>query len=232
MDQTYETILSKEFGCQPAHAANIIKLIDDGNTIPFIARYRKESHGAMDDQKLRELAERLQYLRNLDKRKKEILDAIEIQGKLTEEIAGAISAAQTLAAVEDIYRPYKPKRRTRATVAREQGLEPLAQWLLAQAPDAGDPLEAAAAYIDEEKGLPDAESCLGGARDILAEDFSDDASIRAKLRPIMLREGLLRSAIAGEGNPVYEQYYDFEEPVRKIPPYRVLAINRGRRKGR
>ena len=227
MSFSYENILSKEFSCQPTHAANIIKLVDEGNTIPFIARYRKELHGAMDDQKLRELADRLSYLRNLDKRKQEVRESIEAQGKMTEELEAAIEAAVTLAAVEDIYRPYKQKRRTRATVAREQGLEPLAQWLLAQTHDKEQPLEKAAAYIDEEKGLPDAESCLRGACDILAEDFSDDASIRAKLRPLLNREAVIRSEKIGEGNHVYELYYDFEEPVRKIPHHRVLAINRG-----
>ena len=224
---TYEEILSKEFDCRPVFAGNVIKLIDDGNTIPFIARYRKELHGAMDDQKLRELADRLQYLRNLDKRKQEVLDSIEAQGKLTEELAAAINAAQTLAVVEDLYRPHKQKRRTRATVAREQGLEPLAEWLLAQSPGGEQPLEKAAAFVDEEKGLANAESCLSGACDILAEDFSDDAALRAKLRPLLFREGGLRSEKAGEGAPVYELYYDFEEPVRRIPHHRVLAINRG-----
>ena len=224
---SYESILSKEFNCQPLHVGNIIKLIDDGNTIPFIARYRKEMHGAMDDQKLRELADRLQYLRNLDKRKLEVRDSIEAQGKQTEELAAAIEAAQTLAAIEDIYRPYKQKRRTRATIAREQGLEPLAQWLLEQTLGDCHPLDRAIAFINEEKGLQDAASCLNGACDILAEDFSDDASLRAKLRPLLFREGVLCSEKAGEGDLVYELYYDFEEPVRRIQHHRVLAINRG-----
>jgi len=228
---SYESILSSEFKCQPLHVGNVIKLIDEGNTIPFIARYRKELHGAMDDQKLRELAERLQYLRNLDKRKQEVRDSIESQGKLTDELIAAIDAAQTLAAVEDIYRPYKQKRRTRATVAREQGLEPLAEWLLAQAMNSEPPLDKAAAFIDEEKGIADAESCLAGACDILAEDFSDDAAIRTKIRPLLFREAVLRSEKAGEGNPVYQQYYDFEEPVNRIQHHRILAINRGEKEG-
>jgi len=181
----------------------------------------------MDDQKLREFADRLSYLRNLDKRKAEVRESIEAQGKLTEELAAAIEAAQTLAAVEDIYRPYKQKRRTRATIAREQGLEPLAQWLLAQTREAEQPLEKAAAFIDEEKGLPDAESCLNGACDILAEDFSDDASLRGKLRPLLTRDCIICSEKTGESDPVYEQYFDYGEPVRKIPHHRVLAINRG-----
>jgi len=224
---SYENILSKEFSCRPEHAGNIVKLIDEGNTIPFIARYRKEQHGAMDDQKLRELADRLSYLRNLDKRKSEVVESISSQGKMTEELSAAIEAAQTLAAVEDIYRPYKQKRRTRATIAREQGLEPLAQWLLAQT--CGDELPGAKAkaFIDAEKGLPDAESCLNGACDILAEDFSDDASLRVRLRPLLYRDGVLCSEKINEGGLVYEQYFDYEEPVRKIPHHRVLAINRG-----
>ena len=240
---SYAKILAGEFGCGAEHAGNVIRLIDDGNTIPFIARYRKEQHGAMDDQKLRELADRLQYLRNLDKRKQEVSGAIEAQGKMTEELAAAIESAGTLAAVEDIYRPYKQKRRTRATVAREQGLEPLAGWLMAQcgaseysgysAPETeqGDgaalPAVVAAAFIDGEKGLPDAESCLAGACDILAEDFSDDASLRAVLRPLLFKEGIICAEKSGEGAPVYEQYYEYEEAARRIQHHRVLAINRG-----
>jgi len=228
---SYESILAGEFKCQQIYVANIIKLIDEGNTIPFIARYRKELHGAMDDQKLRELADRLQYLRNLDKRKQEVRDSIESQGKLTDELIAAIEAAQTLAAVEDIYRPYKQKRRTRATVAREQGLEPLAEWLLSQTQSNESPLDKAAEFIDEEKGVADAESCLSGACDILAEDFSDDATLRAKIRPLLFKECILCSEKAGEGNPVYQQYYDFEEPINKIQHHRILAINRGEKEG-
>ena len=228
---SYENILAKEFNCQPTHVGNVIALIDEGNTIPFIARYRKELHGAMDDQKLRELADRLQYLRNLDKRKQEVRDSIESQGKLTDELIEAIEAAQTLSAVEDIYRPYKQKRRTRATVAREQGLEPLAEWLLAQAMDSEDPLKKAEAFIDEEKGVADVEACLAGACDILAEDFSDDANLRTKLRPLLFRECVLCSEKAGEGDPVYQQYYEFEEPVNRIQHHRILAINRGEKEG-
>ena len=226
IDNAHTGILSKELSCSPMHAANIIALLDEGNTIPFIARYRKEQHGAMDDQKLREFADRLQYLRNLDKRKQEVLDSIESQGKLTDELRLAIEAAQTLAAVEDIYRPYKQKRRTRATVAREQGLEPLAELLLRQEPGAS-PLEAAEAYVDEEKGLPDAESCLRGACDILAEDFSDSAALRVKLRPMLYREGVICSEKSGDGAPVYEHYYEFREPVNRIKNHHILAINRG-----
>ena len=201
-------------------------MLDEGNTIPFIARYRKEQHGAMDDQKLRELADRLQYLRNLDKRKQEVLESIESQGKLTDELRAAIETAQTLSAVEDIYRPYKQKRRTRATIAREQGLEPLAGWLLTQQPGIS-PLDTAGQYIDEEKGLPDAESCLSGACDILAEDFSDSAALRTKLRPLLYKESALQSEKSGDGDQVYEHYYSFAEPVNRIKNHHILAINRG-----
>jgi len=224
---TYESVLAKEFSSRPEHVKNVISLIDEGNTIPFIARYRKELHGAMDDQKLRELSDRLQYLRNLDKRKQEVTDSIESQGKLTEELIEAIAAAQTLSALEDIYRPYKQKRRTRATVAREQGLEPLAEWLIAQHQNSEDPLEKAAAFIDEEKGVPDAESCINGACDILAEDFANDAYLRNRLRPILFNDSSIQTEKTKEGNPVFEMYYDFKEPVRKIAHHRVLAINRG-----
>jgi uncharacterized protein len=227
----YGTVLSGELGVRQEHVENVITLIDDGNTIPFIARYRKELHGAMDDQLLRKLADRLQYLRNLDKRKQEVRDSIEAQGKLTDELVEAIEAAQTLAAVEDIYRPYKQKRRTRATVAREQGLEPLADWLFSQTKSDESPLDVAAKYINEEKGITDAESCLAGACDILAENFSDDAAIRAKLRPLLFNEGIIRSEKTGEGNPVYQQYYEFEEPLKRIQHHRVLAINRGEKEG-
>ena len=231
MALSYEQILSKEFNCQPVHVGNVIGLIDEGNTIPFIARYRKELHGAMDDQKLRELADRLQYLRNLDKRKQEVLESIDSQGKLTEELVAAIEAAQTLAAVEDIYRPYKQKRRTRATVAREQGLEPLAEWLLSQEQSKVSPLDKAEPFINEEKGIPDAESCLAGACDILAEDFSDDAALRTKIKPLLYRDGIICSEKVGEGDPVYQQYYEFEEPINRIQHHRVLAINRGEKEG-
>ena len=227
MSYTYESILAKEFTCSQTHVENVIKLIDEGNTIPFIARYRKELHGAMDDQKLRELADRLAYLRNLDKRKEEVLASIESQDKLTPELSEAIANAQTLAAVEDIYRPYKQKRRTRATVAREQGLEPLALWLLAQSSGCEDPLVYAQSFVDEEKGIADAQSCLSGACDILAEDFSDDAALRTKLRPLLMRGCLIKTEKNKEGNPIFEMYYDFEEPVSKIAHHRVLAINRG-----
>jgi len=219
----YTKVLAGEFSCQPKYVNNIIELIDEGNTIPFIARYRKELHGAMDDQKLRELSERLQYLRSLDKRKQEVIDSITAQGKMTDELYAAIDAAQILAVVEDLYRPYKQKRRTRATIARERGLEPLAEWLLEQNPD--DPEQMAETFIGED--VPDIEAALNGACDILAENFSDDAALRAKIRPVMYREGTVISKKSGSSDPVYSQYFDYEEPVNRIARHRILAINRG-----
>ena len=223
MPLDYTKVLAKEFACRPEHAENVVELIDGGNTIPFIARYRKELHGAMDDQKLRALSERLQYLRALDKRKQEVIDSITAQGKMTEELYAAIDAAQILAVVEDLYRPYKQKRRTRATIARENGLEPLADWLIEQTPD--DPAQMAEMFLGE--NVPDVESALNGACDILAENFSDDAALRAKLRPVMYREGVMVSKKSGESDPLYAQYFDYEEPVNRIARHRVLALNRG-----
>ena len=222
------SILSQEFDVNPAIAERIVALIDEGNTIPFIARYRKEQTGAMDDQKLREMSERLEYLRNLDKRREAIEHAIEEQGKLTDEIRAKLTACQTLSALEDIYRPYKPKRRTRAMIAREKGVEPLARAIMAQR--RGDvPEQLAGAYISEEKGVPDAETAIQLAQDILAEEISDDANIRQKLRELIKRQGMLRSAAAKEGDSVYAQYYDYKEPVSRAADHRILALNRGER---
>ena len=222
------SILSQEFDVNPAIAERIVALIDEGNTIPFIARYRKEQTGAMDDQKLREMSERLEYLRNLDKRREAIEHAIEEQGKLTDELRAKLTACQTLSALEDIYRPYKPKRRTRAMIAREKGVEPLARAIMAQR--RGDvPEQLAGAYISEEKGVPDAETAIQLAQDILAEEISDDANIRQKLRELIKRQGMLRSAAAKEGDSVYAQYYDYKEPVSRAADHRILALNRGER---
>ena len=185
--ETMMQILARELGRSQRHVENVVSLLDEGNTIPFIARYRKELHGSMDDTTLRALEERLQYLRNLEKRREEIKSAIEGQGKLTDELSAAIDAAATLSEAEDLYRPYKQKRRTRATAAREKGLEPLAALLYAQRPDCPDPLEAAAGYIDPEKGVETAEDALQGASDIIAEDISDDAGVRRVLRTYMLQ---------------------------------------------
>ncbi|WP_294755626.1 Tex family protein [uncultured Flavonifractor sp.] len=224
-------ILAKELDKSPEHVENVVRLIDEGNTIPFIARYRKELHGAMDDTALRTLADRLQYLRNLGKRREEVKSAIEGQGKLTEELSAAIDAAATLAEVEDLYRPYKPKRRTRATVAREKGLEPLAQLLYAQEKDGPAPEEAAGDYVDAEKGVESVEDALQGAGDIIAEWISDDADIRKGLRELVWRKGYLVSAAAAKEpeDTVYRLYYDFKSPLNRAMGHQVLAINRGER---
>ena len=224
-------ILAKELDKSPEHVENVVRLIDEGNTIPFIARYRKELHGAMDDTALRTLADRLQYLRNLGKRREEVKSAIEGQGKLTEELSAAIDAAATLAEVEDLYRPYKPKRRTRATVAREKGLEPLAQLLYAQEKDGPAPEAAAGDYVDAGKGVESAEDALQGAGDIIAEWISDDADIRKGLRELVWRKGWLVSAAAAKEpeDTVYRLYYDFKSPLNRAMGHQVLAINRGER---
>ena len=219
--------LAKELDKQSQHVANVVRLLDEGNTIPFIARYRKELHGAMDDTSLRTLEERLNYLRGLQERRDAVKKSIEEQGKLTEELAAAIDAAQTLAEVEDLYRPYKQKRRTRATVAREKGLAPLADLLFAQAPDCPDPMTEAAKYIDPEKGVETAEDALAGASDIIAEQISDDADLRKKLRELLMKNGLLRSAAATDEDTVYRLYYDFAQSLSRLQGHQILAINRG-----
>lgn len=221
--------LTSEFHLQPWQVENVVKLTDEGNTIPFIARYRKEAHGTLDDQVLREIAERLEYLRNLDKRREEVRASIEGQEKLTEEIAAALSKAVTLAEIEDIYRPFRPKRRTRASIAREKGLEPLAQAIFEQRPDSGEPLVLAQTFLDPEKSVETAEDALQGALDIIAEDLSDDANIRRRLRNLFTVCGVVHSKAAREEDSVYAPYYDFSAPVEKIAGYQVLAIDRGER---
>ncbi len=223
----FSAILSQEFGIAKTFIDNIIALIDEGNTIPFIARYRKEKTGSCDDQVLRELADRLEYLRGLQKRREEILSSIEEQGKLTEELAEQIGSAQTLARLQDIYRPYKQKRRTRATIAKERGLEPLAQAILAQDLKSGSVEELAAPYVDAEKEVPTVQDAIAGACDIIAEEVSDSAQGRQLLREYYKKNALLKSAAAAEQESVYSMYYDYAEPVSKIPSHRVLAINRG-----
>ncbi|NCB62475.1 MAG: RNA-binding transcriptional accessory protein [Clostridia bacterium] len=224
-------IISKELGKNPAHVENVVNLIDEGNTIPFIARYRKELHGAMDDTALRALFDRLTYLRSLQKRREEVQSSIEGQGKLTEELSAAINAAATLAEVEDLYRPYKQKRRTRATIAREKGLEPLAELIFKQEKDCPDPLAEAGKYIDAEKGVETAEDALAGALDIIAETVSDDAAIRKELRELFRSKGTLVSCAAAKEpeDTVYRLYYDFHTPVSKAQGHQILAINRGER---
>ena len=224
-------LLARELDKPLRHVENVIALLDEGNTIPFIARYRKELHGAMDDTALRKLEDRLRYLRNLAKRREEVLAAIDGQGKLTDELTAAIENAATLAEVEDLYRPYKQKRRTRATVAREKGLAPLAELLLAQAADCPNPAEAAAGYIDPEKGVETVADALQGANDIIAEIISDDAAIRKTLRGLLMRQGRLKSAAAKEEDSVYRLYYDFEQTLPKLAGHQVLAIDRGEKEG-
>ena len=205
--------LAQELDKNPQHVENVVRLLDEGNTIPFIARYRKELHGAMDDTALRTLEERLQYLRGLEERREAVKKSIESQGKLTEELSAAIDQAQTLAEVEDLYRPYKQKRRTRATVAREKGLEPLAQLLFAQERNCPRPEEAAQNFIAPDKGVETIADALGGAHDIVAEWISDDAAIRKALREYTLRQGKLVSKAATEEDTVYRLYYDFEQSI-------------------
>ena len=229
--QTIAELLAQELGASPVHVQNVIDLLDQGNTIPFIARYRKELHGSMDDTLLRKLEDRLTYLRNLEQRRQEVKSAIEGQEKLTPELAAAIDSARTLAEVEDLYRPYKQKRRTRATVAREKGLAPLAELLLAQRRDCPDPMQAAQGFIDPEKGVETAADALQGANDIVAELLSDDAAIRKTLRELLRRQGRLRSLATGEEDSVYRLYYDFEQPLPKLAGHQILAINRGEKEG-
>ena len=208
--------LAAELGKDPRHVENVVHLLDEGNTIPFIARYRKELHGAMDDTSLRTLEERLQYLRGLEERREAVKKSIDEQGKLTDELTAAIDSAKTLAEVEDLYRPYKQKRRTRATMAKEKGLEPLAALLFAQERDCPRPEEAARDFVDPEKGVETVEDALQGASDIIAEQISDDAAIRKSLRALISRQGQLVSRAATEDDSVYRLYYDFTQSVARL----------------
>ena len=226
MDSMIEQ-LAKELSLRPSQVNAAVELLDAGNTIPFIARYRKEATGSLDDQVLRQLSENLERLRNLQKRRDEIQKALGEQGVLTDAIREKIANAATLSELEDIYRPFRPKRRTRASVAKERGLMPLATWLIRQ-PD-GDPLEKAKAFVNPEKEVSDAESALSGARDIIAEAISDEASLRKTLRAILTREGVVVTEAAKEEDSVYSNYYAYREPVRSIAAHRILAINRGER---
>ena len=225
------TILAKELGKSEIHVQNVVNMIDEGNTIPFIARYRKELHGTMDDTTLRELADRLTYLRNLQARRDEVKKTIATQDKLTDALSAQLDKAQTLAEVEDLYRPYKQKRRTRATIAKDKGLEPLAMTLLEQRRDLPEIETLAAGYIDAEKGVEIADDALAGASDIIAEIVSDSAEIRRHLRELTLRIGLLRSAAAKEEDSVYRLYYEFTQPLSRLQGHQVLAINRGEKEG-
>lgn len=223
--------LAQELNVNEKYVENVVQLLDEGNTIPFIARYRKELHGAMDDTILRTLEERLQYLRNLEERRAAVKKSIVDQGKLTEELAAAIDSAKTLAEVEDLYRPYKQKRRTRATVAREKGLEPLAALLFAQERDCPRPEDAAREFLAPEKSVDTVTDALQGASDIIAEQISDDADIRKALRGLLSRQGRLACCAATEEDSVYRLYYDFEQALSRLQGHQILAINRGEKEG-
>ena len=224
----YAKQIAEQFGTKEIYIKNIIDLLDEGNTIPFIARYRKEMHGTMDDQKIREIADRLQYLRGLDARREEVKNLITEQGNMTEEIALALDKATILAEIEDIYRPFKPKRKTRASVAKEKGLEPLAEEIINNQSGAFDLEAAAAQYIDTEKGVENTEQAVAGAMDIIAESISDNADIRRRIRNIIRLNGFLCSQSAKDSaESVYEMYYNYREPITRVAGHRVLAINRG-----
>jgi len=228
--QSIVEILARELGQKQQYIENVINLIDEGNTIPFIARYRKEMHGAMDDTTLRNLETRLTYLRNLQQRRDEVKKSIENQGKLTEELSAAIDNAATMTEVEDLYRPYRQKRRTRGSIAREKGLDPLAQAIFAQ--DGQDIEALAKTFLDEEKGVVSAEDAIAGACDIIAENLSDDAEIRKNLRGLIARRGsLVSKADDPEADTVYKLYYDFNQSIARLLDHQILAINRGEKEG-
>ena len=229
--ESINQILARELNRDQSHIDNVIQLLDEGNTIPFIARYRKELHGAMDDTALRTLAERLEYLRSLQERRETVKKSIGEQGKMTEELSEAIDNAATLAALEDLYRPYKQKRRTRATAAKEKGLEPLALRLFAQENGCPAPEELAAEFIDPEKGVETVEDALAGASDIVAEMLSDDAEIRKLLRDFIGRNAALESTAAVEEDSVYRLYYEFSQRIDRLQGHQILAINRGEKEG-
>lgn len=229
--ETQIQLLAKEFNQNETHVKNVVDLIDEGYTIPFIARYRKEMHGAMDDTTLRDLSDRLTYLRNLAERREEIKKAILSLDKLTDELNRQIDEAKTLAVLEDLYRPYKQKRRTRATIAKEKGLEPLANQIFEQGKELPAPEVLAAQFIDPEKGVNTVEEALAGASDIIAEVISDDASIRAKLRDVIAKNAKVGSIAAKEEDSVYRLYYQFDQPMNKLQSHQILAINRGEKEG-
>ncbi|HFE53868.1 MAG TPA: RNA-binding transcriptional accessory protein, partial [Bacteroidetes bacterium] len=226
------TLIAEELGLRWIQVKNTVELLDEGNTVPFIARYRKERTGSLDEEEIRAIEDRIRYLRSLEERKAAVLRSIEEQGKLTPELAEKIKAATKLQEVEDLYLPFRPKRRTRATIAKERGLEPLAQLILEQKIEEGDPLELAQPFVDPEKDVPDAETALAGARDIVAEVVSDDAEVRKIAREMTTAEGVLTSEAKNpDALGVYEMYAEYSEPVRHVPPHRILAINRGEREG-
>ena len=227
----YSQILAKEFNIKEQYATNIISLLDEGNTIPFIARYRKEMHGSMDDQLIREFSEKLEYLRNLDKRREEIRNLINEQEKLTDEISVSLDKAVTLSELEDIYRPFKPKRKTRASIAKEKGLEPLAIEILLQ-DSKFNPNKSAEKYVNAEKGVESVEDAINGAKDIIAEQISDNSKIRKTIRKMLNNYGTVVSVASDKDkDSVYRSYYEYSEPVKKIADHRLLAINRGEKDG-
>ncbi|MCI8554849.1 MAG: RNA-binding transcriptional accessory protein, partial [Clostridiales bacterium] len=219
--------LANEFHLKEEHVQNVIRLVDDGNTIPFIARYRKEMTGSLDDQVLRELCDRLDYLRRMEEQREKVRAAIEEQGQLTGELAAALASAQTLTEIEDLYRPFRPKRRTRASAAREKGLQPLADALYAQLEEGPAPETLAAPYINTEKGLESADEALAGAADILAEQVADDPGGRRRLRVVCLANGWLTARAADSEPGVYAPYAEYREPLSRAPGHRILAVNRG-----
>jgi uncharacterized protein len=229
-EQDFYQIIAKEMNLRTIQVVNTVELLDGGNTVPFIARYRKEATGKLDEEQIRAIEERVRYLRMLEERKVTILKSIEEQGKLTSELEAKIKATMKLQELEDLYLPYKPKKRTRAIIARERGLEPLAEIILQQEMELGNPLKFAAQFVDLEKEVPDAEAALAGARDIVAEVISDDAEVRMAIRERTRKEGIIISEVKDpQMQSDYEMYYDFSEPVSKIVPHRILAINRGAR---
>lgn len=227
----YAKVIADVFSVKEEYVSNIIALLDEGNTIPFIARYRKEMHGTMDDQKIREISDKLTYLRNLDARREEVRKLIEQQEQLTEEISASLDKAGTLAEIEDIYRPFRPKRKTRASVAKAKGLQPLADEILLGQKSMLNPLEMAAKYVDGEKGVGTAEDALQGAQDIIAETVSDNAEVRKRVRNIVFLNAVLSTSAAKDESSVYDMYYEFSQPVSKIAGHRVLAVNRGEKEG-
>ena len=220
-------VLAEELGIKKQQAEAAVKLIDEGNTIPFIARYRKEATGALNDEVLRNLYDRLNYLRNLEEKKEQVINSIEEQGKLTEDLKAQILAAETMVVVDDLYRPYRPKRRTRATIAKEKGLEPLANIISLQMTD--QPLEVTAEeYINAEKEVNTAEEAIEGAKDIIAEFISDEADYRMYIRTLTMKKGRITSTAKDkEAESVYEMYYEFDDALAKLAGHRVLALNRG-----
>lgn len=228
IDSKLLQLIASSTSVKPSQAEAVIKLLDDGNTVPFIARYRKEATGSLDEVQIKSIEDRYHYIQQLEQRKEEVLRLIEEQGKLTEELAAAIKAATVLQRVEDLYRPYKQKRRTKATIAKEKGLEPLAEELLKFSKESIE--EFALVFVNEEKGVNNVEEAIAGAKDILAESFADDASIREKLRNLSRREGRIITTVKEaekDEKKVFEMYYEYEEPVKQIVPHRTLAINRG-----